>query len=117
MPVPASAMRVRRSGELASVRERGYSETLFGRKCWFPRIKSGNQAERQGSERAAINAPIQGTSADLIKRAMARMPAALADAGLSDVKMLLQVHDELLFEVDEDVASTLAARAKAVMEG
>jgi len=62
---------------LETVREQGYSETLFGRKTWFPRIKSKNQAERQGSERAAINAPIQGTSADIIKRAMARMMPAL----------------------------------------
>jgi DNA polymerase-1 len=86
---------------LESVRARGYSETLFGRKTWFPRINSKNQAERQGSERAAINAPIQGTSADIIKRAMARMLPALADAGLHDVRMLLQVHDELVFELPE----------------
>ncbi|MFM6831560.1 MAG: DNA polymerase I [Novosphingobium sp.] len=91
---------------LESVRERGYSETLFGRKTWFPRIGSKNQAERQGSERAAINAPIQGTSADIIKRAMARMMPALAEAGLPNVKMLLQVHDELVFELPEgDVAA------------
>ena len=87
---------------LESVRERGYSETLFGRKTWFPRIRSGNQAERAGSERAAINAPIQGTSADIIKRAMVRMMPALADAGLGHVRMLLQVHDELVFELPED---------------
>ncbi len=86
---------------LESVRSRGYSETLFGRKTWFPRINSKNQAERQGSERAAINAPIQGTSADIIKRAMVRMLPALADAGLHDVRMLLQVHDELVFELPE----------------
>lgn len=86
---------------LESVRSRGYSETLFGRKTWFPRINSKNQAERQGSERAAINAPIQGTSADIIKRAMARMLPALAEAGLHDVRMLLQVHDELVFELPE----------------
>ena len=86
---------------LESVRGGGYSETLFGRKTWFPRINSKNQAERQGSERAAINAPIQGTSADIIKRAMARMLPALADAGLTDVRMLLQVHDELVFELPE----------------
>ncbi|MCK0098828.1 DNA polymerase I [Qipengyuania sp. S6317L1] len=93
------------SETLTSVGERGYSETLFGRKTWFPRIKSKNQAERQGSERAAINAPIQGTSADIIKRAMARMLPALRDVGLSDVRMLLQVHDELVFELPEgDVA-------------
>jgi DNA polymerase-1 len=91
---------------LEQVRERGYSETLFGRKTWFPRIGSRNQAERQGSERAAINAPIQGTSADIIKRAMARMQPALANAGLSHVRMLLQVHDELVFELPEaDVAA------------
>lgn len=86
---------------LETVRERGYSETLFGRKTWFPRIKSKNQAERQGSERAAINAPIQGTSADIIKRAMARMMPALAAENLGHVHMLLQVHDELVFELPE----------------
>ncbi len=86
---------------LESVRERGYSQTLFGRKTWFPRINSKNQAERQGSERAAINAPIQGTSADIIKRAMARMLPALEEAGLPHVRMLLQVHDELVFELPE----------------
>lgn len=91
---------------LETVRERGYSETLFGRKTWFPRINSKNVAERQGSERAAINAPIQGTSADIIKRAMVRMMPALEDAGLGHVRMLLQVHDELVFELPEgDVAA------------
>jgi DNA polymerase-1 len=97
---------------LDGVRSRGCSQTLFGRKCWFPRISSSHQAERQGSERAAINAPIQGTSADIIKRAMARMGPALVDAGLRDVRMLLQVHDELVFELPEgDVA-----RASPVIE-
>jgi len=97
---------------LEQVRQRGYSETLFGRKTWFPRINAKNQAERQGSERAAINAPIQGTCADIIKRAMARMMPALEEAGLGDVKMLLQVHDELVFELPErDVAA-----AKPVIE-
>ena len=94
---------------LETVRERGYSETLFGRKTWFPRITSKNQAERQGSERAAINAPIQGTSADIIKRAMVRMMPALEEAGLGHVRMLLQVHDELVFELPEgDVAAASA---------
>jgi DNA polymerase-1 len=86
---------------LTSVRERGHTTTLFGRKTWFPRLKSKIQHERQGAERAAINAPIQGTSADIIKRAMARMEGALADAGLTGTRMLLQVHDELVFEVPE----------------
>ncbi len=102
---------------LESVRATGYTETLFGRKTWFPRIKAANQNERAGSERAAINAPIQGTSADLIKRAMARMPAALADAGLSDVKMLLQVHDELVFEAPEGQAKAAGEVIRAVMAG
>ncbi|APG62282.1 DNA polymerase I [Sphingorhabdus lutea] len=84
------------------VKECEYTETLFGRKTHFPRINSSNGAERQGSERAAINAPIQGTCADIIKRAMARMVPALQHAGLGDVKMLLQVHDELVFECPQD---------------
>ncbi len=94
------------SQTLQKARETGYTETLFGRKTHFTRITSSNQTERAGSERAAINAPIQGTSADIIKRAMARMLPALADAGLHNVKMLLQVHDELVFELPEgDVAA------------
>jgi len=100
---------------LESVRAKGYSETLFGRKTWFPRINSKNQAERQGSERAAINAPIQGTSADIIKRAMARMLPALAQAGLDDVRMLLQVHDELVFEMPEARAEAAAPIIRKVM--
>jgi DNA polymerase I len=102
---------------LESVREKGYSETLFGRKTWFPRIKSANGAERQGSERAAINAPIQGTSADIIKRAMARMDDVLAAAGLHNVKMLLQVHDELVFELPEGDVEAASEVIRAVMAG
>ncbi|MBB3034619.1 DNA polymerase I [Alteriqipengyuania lutimaris] len=105
---------------LETVRERGYSQTLFGRKTWFPRIGSKNQAERQGSERAAINAPIQGTSADIIKRAMARMGPALADAGLNPgapdgVRMLLQVHDELVFELPKGLVETARPVIERVM--
>ena len=101
---------------LEGVRERGYSETLFGRKTWFPRIRSKNPNERGGSERAAINAPIQGTSADIIKRAMVRMGSALADAGLGNVRMLLQVHDELVFECpagDVEAATPVIRRVMA----
>jgi len=101
---------------LEEVRERGYSQTLFGRKTWFPRINSKLQAERQGSERAAINAPIQGTCADIIKRAMALMEPALAEAGLPNVRMLLQVHDELVFELPEgdvDAARPVIERVMA----
>jgi DNA polymerase-1 len=100
---------------LEGVRERGYSETLFGRKTWFPRINSKHQAERQGSERAAINAPIQGTSADIIKRAMARMGPALRDAGLPNVRMLLQVHDELVFELPESDVGAASPVIERVM--
>ncbi|WP_156841851.1 DNA polymerase I [Novosphingobium aquimarinum] len=100
---------------LETVRALGYSETLFGRKTWFPRITSKNQAERQGSERAAINAPIQGTSADIIKRAMVRILPALADAGLPNVRMLLQVHDELVFELPEGDVEAAAPVIERVM--
>ena len=102
---------------LEGVRTRGYSETLFGRKCWFPRISSANPNERMGSERAAINAPIQGTSADIIKRAMARMMPALEAAGLGHVRMLLQVHDELVFELPEADVAAAADVIRAVMAG
>ena len=101
---------------LAFAREHGFTRTLFGRKTHFePNIRSPNPSIRGGAERAAINAPIQGTSADLIKRAMARMDGALAEAGLGDVKMLLQVHDELVFEVPEGQEEDAAAVIKRVM--
>ncbi len=105
------------SETLIKVRETGYTTTLFGRKTHFPNIRSKMQNVRAGAERAAINAPIQGTSADLIKRAMARMDAALHDAGLDDVRMLLQVHDELLFEVREGKEEAAAKVVRDVMEG
>ncbi|WP_423606321.1 DNA polymerase I [Sphingomonas sp. MS122] len=101
---------------LNDAKARGYTETLFGRKTHFPRLKSPNPNERGGSERAAINAPIQGTSADIIKRAMARMGPALRDAGLHDVKMLMQVHDELVFELPERDAEAATPIIRHVME-
>ena len=100
---------------LTQVRERGHTTTLFGRKTWFPRIKSKVMNERQGAERAAINAPIQGTSADIIKRAMIRMERALAAAGLDRVRMLLQVHDELVFEVPDDLVDAARPVIERVM--
>ncbi len=102
---------------LESVRSRGFSETIFGRKCWFPRITAANGNERQGSERAAINAPIQGASADIIKRAMVRMGPALMAAGLPNVKMLLQVHDELVFELPESDVPAASKVIESVMIG
>jgi len=88
-------------------RERGYVETMFGRRAHFPRINSSNPSERAFQERAAINAPIQGSAADIIRRAMIRMDDVLVQKKLS-AQMLLQVHDELIFEVpDDEVAATL----------
>ncbi len=104
------------SRTLQSARETGFTETLFGRKTHFTRITSQNQTERAGSERAAINAPIQGTSADIIKRAMVRMLPALAEAGLTNVKMLLQVHDELVFELPEGDVAAATPIIRNVME-
>ncbi|MEH2479912.1 DNA polymerase-1 [Nitrobacteraceae bacterium AZCC 2146] len=88
-------------------RANGYVETLFGRKCHYPDIKASNASIRSFNERAAINARLQGTAADIIRRAMTRMEEALAEKKLS-AQMLLQVHDELIFEVpDDEVAATL----------
>jgi DNA polymerase I len=88
-------------------RAHGYVETLFGRKCHYPDIKASNASIRSFNERAAINARLQGTAADIIRRAMTRMEDALAEHKLS-AQMLLQVHDELIFEVpDNEVAATL----------
>ena len=89
------------------VRETGAVRTLFGRACHYPDISAGNASVRAAVERQAINAPIQGTAADIIRRAMIRMDDALAAARLS-ARMLLQVHDELVFEVpDDEVDATL----------
>jgi DNA polymerase-1 len=96
-------------------RDHGYVLTLFGRRCHVPGILDKNPARRSFMERAAINAPLQGTAADIIKRAMIRVPAALADAKLQ-ARMLLQVHDELLFEVPKAEAKDTAALVKKVME-
>jgi DNA polymerase-1 len=101
---------------LSSVRETGFTTTLFGRKTHFPGIRSKVQHERQGAERAAINAPIQGTSADIIKRAMVRMCPALERAGLGSVRMLMQVHDELVFEVAESDVERATQVIREVME-
>ena len=98
-------------------RERGYVETLFGRRCHVPGIHDKNAARRNFAERAAINAPIQGTAADVLKRAMIRVPGALTRHDLDTrAHMLLTVHDELLFEVDEAAVEQTAGVVKTVME-
>ena len=93
----------------------GFVTTPFGRRCWIPGIDDRNAARRGYAERQAINAPLQGGAADVIKRAMVRLPAALSAAGLS-ARMLLQVHDELLFEAPAAEAEATAALARRVME-
>jgi DNA polymerase-1 len=97
-------------------REHGYVRTLFGRVCHYPAIRSPNAAERQAVERQAINAPIQGTAADIIRRAMIRMEGALREKRLN-ARMLLQVHDELVFETPEDeVEATLPVIERVMVE-
>lgn len=96
--------------------ENGFVQTIFGRRVHYPEINTRNPSMRAFLERASINAPIQGSAADIVRRAMVRMPAALEAAGLSSTKMLLQVHDELVFEAKEkDVARTIEVVAH-VME-
>ncbi len=96
-------------------RTRGYVETPFGRRIWIADIAAKDPARRAGAERAAINAPFQGGAAEIIKRAMVRLPHALRDAGLK-ARMLLQVHDELVFEVPEAEAEQTATLVREVME-
>jgi DNA polymerase-1 len=100
---------------VAEGRERGFVQTLLGRRRYIPELKSGNPNLRGFAERMATNAPIQGTAADLTKIAMVRMARALAESGLRS-RMLLQVHDELLFEAPEDEVPRLEALAREVME-
>ncbi|MCB1415100.1 MAG: DNA polymerase I [Nitratireductor sp.] len=97
-------------------RERGYVETIFGRRAHYPEIKASNPQMRAFNERAAINAPIQGSAADIIRRAMIRMDSAIEKAGLS-ARMLLQVHDELIFEMPEgEVDRSLPVICKVMEE-
>ncbi len=100
----------------AKARANGYVETIFGRRMHFPRINSPNPSEKAFLERASINAPIQGSAADIIRRAMVRMQPALDEAGLK-ARMLLQVHDELIFECPESEAAVTCEVVKTVMAG
>jgi DNA polymerase-1 len=98
-----------------SCRKLGYVTTIFNRRVFIPGINDKMPARRNFSERAAINAPLQGAAADIIKRAMVRVPGALAQANLKG-RMLLQVHDELVLEVPEKEAEATAKLIKATME-
>ena len=101
----------------AFARDKGYVETIFGRRAHYPEIRSSNPSMRAFNERAAINAPIQGSAADIIRRAMIQIEPALAAAGLSErVRMLLQVHDELIFEVEDEAVDIAMPVIVDIME-
>ena len=99
-----------------SARDRGYVETVFGRRLYLPEIRSSNVNRRQYAERTAINAPMQGTAADIIKRAMLTLHAWIAESGVP-VRMTMQVHDELVFEVAEDAVDEVAPIIAERMSG
>ena len=96
--------------------EQGYVETLFGRRLYLPDIKSRNGMRRKAAERAAINAPMQGTAADIIKRAMVLVDQWVAEQEVGRVRLLMQVHDELVFEVQESELESVSAEIRRLME-
>ena len=96
--------------------QQGYVETLSGRRLYLPKIISGNAIEKRGAERAAINAPMQGTAADIIKTAMIKMSEWIKSQPTGSIKMVMQVHDELVFEVKEELVSEYSALIKSIME-
>ena len=96
--------------------EQGYVETLFGRRLHLPEIKSRNGMRRKAAERAAINAPMQGTAADIIKKAMLLVDNWIETEGQGRVKLLMQVHDELVFEVEESALSEIESKVQELME-
>lgn len=96
---------------------KGYVETLEGRRLWLPDIKSGNAIRRKAAERAAINAPMQGTAADIIKRAMIAVDNWLEQQNDNAVRMIMQVHDELVFEVKAEAVEEASQKISALMEG
>lgn len=100
----------------AQARDQGYVETLFGRRLYLPDINNRNPMKRQAAERTAINAPMQGTAADIIKRAMIAVDNWL-EQGEADACMIMQVHDELVFEVREDQVEQFISQVKPLMEG
>jgi DNA polymerase-1 len=97
-------------------KEQGYVETLFGRRLYLPEIDSRNAALRQYAERTAINAPMQGTAADIIKRAMLSVDEWLL-RGEIDAKMIMQVHDELVFEINAQDVDVAVEKIKSLMSG
>jgi DNA polymerase-1 len=100
----------------AQAAEKGYVETLDGRRLWLPDINSSNAIRRKAAERAAINAPMQGTAADIIKRAMIAVDGWLLQQHDDAVKMIMQVHDELVFEIHQDAVESASAKIRQLME-
>ena len=96
--------------------DQGYVETVFGRRLYLPEINARHMQRRQAAERAAINAPMQGSAADVIKRAMLTVDAWLAESSIN-ARMIMQVHDELVFEVAEDQVTELSSAVTSLMEG
>lgn len=96
--------------------EQGYVETLYGRRLYLPEIKSRNGMRRKAAERAAINAPMQGTAADIIKKAMLLVDEWIQEHGQGQVRLLMQVHDELVLEVEESVLSEIETKVQKLME-
>jgi DNA polymerase-1 len=111
---PGVAEYMKRTREAA--RRTGYVETVFGRRLWLPEIGSSSPARRQGAERAAINAPMQGTAADLIKMAMIAVEHWLADTHLAS-KLIMQVHDELVLEVPDGELERVKRELPKLMSG
>ncbi|MDX1270165.1 MAG: DNA polymerase, partial [Oceanisphaera sp.] len=96
--------------------DKGYVATLFGRRLYLPEINAKNGARRKGAERAAINAPMQGTAADIIKKAMIKVAGWLEQQQADEVQMLMQVHDELVFEIREDKVAAFKEQIRDLME-
>ncbi|OCG41424.1 DNA polymerase I [Gilliamella sp. Fer2-1] len=96
--------------------EQGYIETLSGRRLYLPKIKSGSGIERRGAERAAINAPMQGTAADIIKTAMIKVSDWIKSQPVGNIRMVMQVHDELVFEAKEELVEQYRDQIKSIME-
>jgi DNA polymerase-1 len=100
----------------AQAKEQGYVETLFGRRLYLPEINARNKMRVQAAERTAINAPMQGTAADIIKRAMLAVDNWLQDGGV-DARMIMQVHDELVLEVAQGEVESVCATLCELMSG
>ena len=100
----------------ALAKDKGYVETVFGRRLYLPDIKASNGARRKGAERAAINAPMQGTAADIIKMAMIQVDDWIQQEGGDDIYMMMQVHDELVFEIKADKVETATQKIVSLME-